>query len=267
LNTHDQSATFADLLRSAVKEPGTISRAYSAFHNYSLGNQLLALAQCLQRGITPGPSATFMGWKGKGRYVRKGEKAITLCQPVTVKRRRDEEDEGDDQVYTRFVYKPHWFLVAQTEGQELAAATLPTWDRARALAALGITEVPFDLLDGNCQGFARQRSISVSPVAALPFKTAFHEVAHVLLGHTTEGAQADSDITPRSLREVEAECVAMLCCAALDLPGVAESRGYVQHWGGAGNPIPERSAQRILKAADQILKAGTSTPADGEGQS
>jgi len=28
---------------------------------------------------------------------------------------------------------------------------------------------------------------------------------------------------------------------------------------GAGNPIPERSAQRILKVADQILKAGTTT--------
>ena len=43
-----------------------------------------------------------------------------------------------------------------------------------------------------------------------------------------------------------------------DLPGVAECRGYVQHWWGQGNPIPERSAQRILKTADQILKAGTS---------
>src|SRR5688572_33306325 len=99
--------SFTQLLEQAVKEPGFISRAYSAFHNYSLGNQLLALAQCLQRGITPGPIAIFVGWKGKGRYVRKGEKAITLCQPVTVKRRRDEEDEGDDQVFTAFVYKPH----------------------------------------------------------------------------------------------------------------------------------------------------------------
>ena len=33
--------------------------------------------------------------------------------------------------------------------------------------------------------------------------------------------------------------------------------GYIQHWWGQGNPIPERSAQRIFKAADQILKAGT----------
>ena len=38
-------ATFAALLRTAVTEPGTISTAYSAFHNYSLGNQLLALRE------------------------------------------------------------------------------------------------------------------------------------------------------------------------------------------------------------------------------
>ena len=72
-----------------------------------------------------------------------------------------------------------------------------------------------------------------------------------------EGVQADGEITPRNLRECEAEAVALLCCAALDLPGAEESRGYIQNWWGAGNPIPERSAQRILKAADQILKAGT----------
>src|SRR5262249_13138306 len=200
-------------------------------------------------------------------YVRKGEKAILLCQPVTVKRRRDEPpDDASDaaDVFTRFVYKPHWFVYGQTQGQELPAATLPTWDRARALAALDITEVPFDLLDGNCQGFARQRSISVSPIAARPFKTACHEAGHVLLGHTTEGEQADSDSTPRNLRECEAEAVALLCCAALELPGVECARGYIQSWWGAGNPIPERPAQRILKAADEILKAGTCSPTTDE---
>ena len=69
---------FADLLRSAVNEPGIISAAYSQFHNYSIGNQLLAWSQCVARGIQPGPIATFMGWKEKGRHVRRGEKAITL---------------------------------------------------------------------------------------------------------------------------------------------------------------------------------------------
>lgn len=91
----------------------------------------------------------------------------------------------------------------------------------------------------------------------LPWKTRFHECAHVLLGHTTEGEQADGELTPRNLRECEAEAVALLCCAALNLPGVECCRGYIQSWWGAGNSIPERSAQKILKVADQIVKAGS----------
>jgi antirestriction protein ArdC len=256
------SASFADLLRSAVTEPGMISAAYRQFHNYSFGNQLLAWSQCVERGITPGPLSTFVGWKSKGRYVRKGEKALTLCMPVTVKRAKEADPEEAD-VFTRFIYRPNWFVLAQTEGSSLPAATLPTWDRATALAALSVTEIPFDALNGNVMGFARERSIAVSPLNPLPLKTTFHELAHVILGHTTEGEQADGEITPRSLRECEAESVALLCCAALDLPGVECCRGYVQSWWGQGNPIPERSAQRILKAADQILKAGAT---DAEAQ-
>ena len=44
-------ASFADLLRSAVSDPGILSTAYRQFHNYSLGNQLLALSQCLSREL------------------------------------------------------------------------------------------------------------------------------------------------------------------------------------------------------------------------
>src|SRR5206468_4066133 len=99
-------ASFAELLRSAITEPGIISNCYRAFHDYSMGNQLLAWAQCAQRGIAPGPISTFVGWKTKNRYVRKGEKAITLCMPVTI-RRKSEERTDDDQpeVFTRFVYR------------------------------------------------------------------------------------------------------------------------------------------------------------------
>ena len=83
----------------------------------------------------------------------------------------------------------------------------------------------------------------------------------MLLGHSAEGVQADRDRTPRNLRECEAEAVALICCAALELPGVDECRGYIQSWWGQGQAIPERSAQRILKVADQILKAGTNQEA------
>ena len=79
----------------------------------------------------------------------------------------------------------------------------------------------------------------------------------MLLGHTSAGVQADSEVTPRNLRECEAESVALLCCAALDLPGVAECRGYIQSWWGQAHEIPEPSARRVLRVADQILKAGS----------
>jgi len=47
-------ASFAELLRSAVTEPGIISTAYRQFHNFSISNQLLAFVQCARRGIQRG---------------------------------------------------------------------------------------------------------------------------------------------------------------------------------------------------------------------
>jgi antirestriction protein ArdC len=255
--------SWAALLERAVTEPGIISSAYSTFHDYSLGNCLLAWSQAEERKIPLGPIATYAKWQALGRQVRRGEKAIWLCQPVTIKK-RNEGAEQDDEVVTLFTYKPKWFFLAQTDGPEIAAVATPGWDRTRALAGLHIAEEPFAALDGNCQGYAHHRTIAVSPVAAHPLKTFTHEVAHVVLGHTTEQTQTDSDLTPRTLREVEAEATAMLVCAALGLPGVELSRGYIQHWNGTGNEIPEKSCQRIFKAADAILKAGRAPVAEAQ---
>ncbi len=249
---------FADLLREAVHEPGILARAYSQFNTYSLGNQLLAMVQCHERGLEPGPMATYPRWKQIGRQVRKGEKALTLCMPIAIKKKDETpDDEVDAAVFTRFVYKSRWFVLSQTEGEPVPKPPIPSWDADRALEELNVEQIPFESTDGNCLGYARERAIVINPVNPLPHKTRFHELAHVLLGHTAEGVQADTEITPRSLRECEAESVALLCCAALDLAGVAECRGYIQSWWGQGHEIPERSAQRILKAADQILKAGS----------
>jgi antirestriction protein ArdC len=264
--TASAPATFANLLEAAVTEPGTISDAYRQFHNFSIGNQLLAWSQCLTRDIQPGPLATFPKWKELGRYVRKGEKALVLCQPVTVKRNVEQVGTEDAEVFVRFTYRPAWFVLAQTEGPALPPIQIPAWDRSQALSALNVTEVPFEACDGNVLGLARARSIAISPINPMPAKTTFHELGHVLLGHTSEGDQADSEHTPRNLRECEAESVALLCCAALDLPGVECCRGYIQSWWGTGNPIPERSAQRVLKVADQILKAGLAEARSGVSQ-
>ena len=59
----------------------------------------------------------------------------------------------------------------------------------------------------------------------------------------------------RSLREVEAEGVALLCCEAIGLDGAEFARGYLQHWLRT-EEIPEQSAQRIITTAHRILAAG-----------
>ena len=123
---------------------------------------------------------------------------------------------------------------AAPHGTDVPPLATPTWDVERALAALNVTEVPFDATCENMLGYARGRTIAVSPLSPLPHMTRFHELAHVLLGHTTEGEHNDDALTPRNLRECEAEAVAMRCCAALDLPGVRSSgtihRALVGGW-------------------------------------
>jgi len=251
------------LLVEAVNKPGLIMKAYSAFHSYSLGNQLLALVQCQMRGLQPGPINTFPRWKDLGRHVKRGERALTLCMPITCKRRNDtcDDESNSEGRFISFVYKARWFVLSQTEGQDLEPQVTPEWDAKRALAALCIEMIPFDSLDGNCQGFARKRNIAINPVAQLPHKTLFHEMAHVTIGHTLESDFADTEKTPRNLREVEAEAVALLCCEALSLEGADYCRGYLQNWlyqgiGYDANAIPEKSAQKIFGAADQIIRAG-----------
>jgi len=250
---------FRQLLEEAVTKPGTIMKAYSMFWNYSLGNQILALIQADKRGIQLGPIASFNRWKELGRYVKKGQKAIELCMPVTVKRTVKETGPDGTDVETevpfkRFVFRRNWFMLSQTDGAAYQLPAIPAWDRARALATLSVEEVPFTMMNGNCQGYAKGRQIAVNPVAQMPAKTTFHELGHIELGHTSEAVH-DSETTPRSLKEVEAESVALLCLESLGMEGAEYCRGYIQNW-LSGATIPERSAQRIFSAADRILKAG-----------
>lgn len=277
---------WSQLLRDAVTKPGVISSAYSNFWNYSVGNQILAIFQCWSRRIEPGPIHTFRGWHELGRNVKKGERALTLCMPVRLKRKTENvvtvasDEELSKQTsatpagnttrkvpeqFTRFIYRNNWFVLSQTDGKAYEPIDVPEWSESTALVTLKIDRVPFQHTDGNCQGYARDRIVAVSPIAFMPHRTLFHELAHVMLGHTAElavGLIDHGEQTPRDLREVEAECVAMICSESLYLPGADFSRGYIQHW-ISGQQIVDRSAQRIFKAADEILRAGRAPTMSG----
>lgn len=268
---------WAKLFSDALSCPGKISEAYSVFHDYSLGNAILAAMQLQAKGLQLSPIASFNKWKQLGRLVQKGQKAIALVMPVTVKFKSKDEDESgaanaeaDADANTQakgsgrtiFVLKNNWFALSQTEGVEYAhEVVIPEWDKAKALLSLGITEGTFELLSGNTQGYAipNEKRLAINPVAAMPWKTLFHEMAHCLL-HSKEAHMADGSSMARDIKEAEAESVAYLCCATLGLPGLEESRGYIQDWLGStvrAEEFGKKSAARVFSVANKILKAGT----------
>lgn len=250
-----KSVSWATMLQDAVTKPGVISKCYSTFHTYSMGNQLLAWSQLMARDMQLSPIATYKRWSELGRQVKKGSKALQLVMPVTISK-KDDAGQKTGEVFSMFTLKNNWFTLDQTDGADFAPEpVIPAWDKNQALEALQILEVSFEGMNGNSQGYATGRNIAINPVASLPHKTRFHELAHVVLGHTVEGAMHDDDRTPKDIREVEAESVAYILCSVLDLPGLIESRGYIQNWLD-GNEISDKSAQRIFSAADKILKAG-----------
>jgi antirestriction protein ArdC len=254
--TTTKTVPYQQLLQEAVNKPGVLSKCYSRFHSYSLGNQLWAWLQSLEHDLELGPIATYKQWQSLGRQVKKGSEAIYLTLPVII----DEKDANGNKTGKQkrlFLPKKNWFFLSQTEGDEyVTEIKSAVWNKERALQALDITQIPFDKADGNCQGFARGRSVAVSDIAVLPHKTLFHELAHVTLGHTLEHELSDSEHTPKDIKEVEAESVAYILCQLLGLPGEVESRGYIQHWLD-GQEINDKSAKRIFSAADKILKAGS----------
>ncbi len=256
---------FEQLLSDALNPSNEkkLNAAYRAFHRYSIGNQYLA---AMQLDIIS-PIATYKQWQEKGRQVKKGSKAIALYMPFMVVEKDADgnpiiKTDGTKKTKQVFSLKNNWFSLADTDGEELdpmANAEFGDWDVQKALAALDISMVDFEMVNGNAQGYATTGSrIAINPLARLPHKTTFHELAHQVLGHLSD-AEADSvfasGTSDRSLQEVEAESVAFICCASLGLEGLAESRHYIQGWLSVES-LPEKSCSAIFRAADKILKAG-----------
>lgn len=250
-----------ELLKDCVNVPGKVAEGYRVFHDFSIGNQMLALWQCAGRKITPGPLGTYKKWLSLERKVKKGEKAIILCQPVTWT--YDKEEDGEVKQYTamRFVYKPRWFVLSQTEGKEYTPEPLAEWEIGNALWNLEVEPIEYAMTDGNCMGYATERKFAINPLGKHQNATTFHELAHIVLGHTEEGTIEDTkDRTPRTVREMEAEATAMLVLDALGEKDHAESRGYIQTW-YKDNEINEDSARHIFSAAHKILEAGRKSSA------
>ncbi|MEW2484522.1 hypothetical protein AB0876_33525 [Mycobacterium sp. NPDC049093] len=242
------------LLTQALTLPGQLGSTYCRFYSYSLQNQILLLSQ----GVTE-PCAPFSVWKKLGRIPVKGGGRYVL-HPAPF-RKIDEKTGEEKVVVCRFRLKRSTFPYSNTEGPEVEWPELPAWDLQRAIAALDIEQVPFQLIDGNTQGYSFDRKFAVSPVSVHPIKTAHHELAHIVLGHTTEAA-ADGEPLCRGVREFQAEGVAYLLAHETGLTDWApeESRAYIQGWLG-DEEVTDRHIRAVFSAVDKILTAGRAVTA------
>jgi antirestriction protein ArdC len=253
----DWRATLAE----ALNAPGALGSTYGRYYSYSLLNQIRLMMQ----GVFE-PVATYNRWRELGRQVRKGSKAKIVLAPVLISREAKDANGnmvlGDDgrprkhQILVGFRDSRTVFGYSDTDGDDLPPVQLPSWDTDTALAALGVDRVPFDMINGNVQGFSFEddngRHVAINPTAAYPAKTLLHELAHLMLGHCEQG-----DHTHRGVVEFEAEATAYLVAKELQLIewDPAESRAYIQTWLG-GTEVGEDNITRVFAAVNKILTAG-----------
>ena len=235
------------------------------FHRYSWGNTLLIAAQR--------PDATrvagFHSWLRLGRHVRKGEHGIAILAPVVPRLRVVDGDSGDE----RWVAgRPHAFRVthvfdvSQTDGEELAAPPVSRlegsdpkdWytqlrDVAHSLEFTVEEDYLPDGVNGDCNHALRRIRIEVRNGQSHQVKTLAHELGHAVLHQERAGLS-------REQAELEAESVAYVVCAGLDIDSSEYSFGYLAVWAGGGDEARRgisESAERIQRAARMILDAIT----------
>ena len=184
-----------------------------------------------------------------------------------------------DDIKLHFVFKRYWFTYSQTEpidnqteeqkqqekefldgcNNDNKNLNIRFRDIERLLKRANIERVDYHTLNGNIQGYSFENKIAISPFAENPLKTTLHEVAHIILGHTTD--KLTFNAKERAIQEIEAEgvsyLVSIICGASED--SLIKTRGYIQHYLKVLDKEETEDKkklvyQNIIKASEQILK-------------
>lgn len=230
------------------------------FHHYSFGNVLLI---AIQR-----PDAThvagFHAWKKLGRYVKKGEKGITILAPLVYKRKGEVTDDSSSKesasaVVLRGFKAVYVFDVSQTEGEPLPEFASVGGDPGEHIEKLKelIVRDGIDLVYEESLGGAQGRSeggriLIVNGLApAKEFSVLVHELAHERL-HKGDRRKD----TTRTVRETEAEAVAYVVAKGVGLDTSTAASDYIQLYQGTTETLAE-SLDYIRRVAADILAALT----------
>ena len=240
----------------------------SKFHHYSPRNIQLILAQ--------NPEAThvasFKKWKDDfERSVNKGEKALRVLAPMTVKVKDPKtkevllDDNGNERTRTYFKMVPV-FDVSQTTGKELPK---PVYDlegiyedygnlykSAKAVSEANGVPIQFKENLGGAQGLYSRQDNAITILKGMSeqqtLKTIFHEMAHSEL-HNVEKLLEKP--LKRSTRELQAESVAFVVASHYGLDTSDYTFGYLASWSQdkVGLSDLEGQIKIVQKEADSLI--------------
>jgi antirestriction protein ArdC len=226
----------------------------AAFHRYSFGNCMLIAMQRPDAVQVAG----FKAWQSLGRQVRKGERAIRILAPMTIKERDQAGDESGE-CFTIFRAVPV-FDVSQTDGAPLPQAPRDpiTGDSHECYVAtleafagsLGYTvgSGAIEHASGYCDERAHRIVISSAITAANSrVRVLVHELAHALgVGYREYG---------REVAEVIVETATIVVCGALGLDTSGESIPYITGWGEQDLDAIRRHAEKVDEIARTLEAA------------
>ena len=215
-----------------------------------------------------------------GRYVKKGEKGISILAPAPYKierehvkldgngnpvRDKDGEAVTEKSELTIMTYKVvKTFDVSQTDGKELPSigpgeliGSIEGYPKLlKILQEISPVTVSFELIDSNEKGFydLKNKRIVIrdgmSEVQTI--KTLLHEMTHQRL-HDKDLVPETKEIT-RNGKEVEAESVAYVVCQHYGINTSDYSFSYVAGW-SEGKETPELKAalDKIRQTASEFI--------------
>lgn len=204
-----QSQLFRDYLRTSA-----------AFWDYSWHNQMLIWKQK--------PDASFVGgfntWLKCGRFVRKGEKGISILAPMFFKDKRQQPEGSETEIQRIWFKVVHVFDISQTDGTALPE--LPTksvgergedmltrllrFANSRGITIRFVEKCSLNGAAGTSKGTEIEIRTSETDLTTQA-ATLAHEIAHSLLHFTADGKRImtrDGKEIDKQQRELEAEATA-----------------------------------------------------------
>lgn len=268
------SKGLSQVLKEGVKDyfNSDIYRQYlttmSKFHNYSPRNIQLLLLQNPEASHV----ASFKKWKDEfERGVNKGEKALRIFAPITLKRKDPKtqkpilDENGNEQTYTSFKFVPV-FDISQTNGKEL---TKPIYElegtyedygnlykSAKEVSEANGVPLTFSQDTKDADGFYSPTRNEIIIKQGLSeqhtLKTIFHEMAHSDLHNLEKLQETPLKISPA---ELQAESVAFVVSSHYGLDTSNYSFGYLASWSEDKQGLSDLEGQIkiVQKEADNLI--------------